>query len=1104
MANILAVGTSSIPDTPGLMTGVVFAAAGIAITPFLITALGVYSANAAKNAILNNIGKIGLDEQTSLMINYILEEIQDLFSNTDEPNCLEDYKKTEDKNTLITVLKQAYSRRKIKDDSYDYNENSLFDLLNNRNKLIKKILKIFGYNYIATVSVLKDKQIYAKLVDKFNQIKQNYPSCAEKFKNKCFSKPVNMVVKDEKEKSLMKYTGNVTNDLATYTTFNLTQAEVEYFQNYTSKKNQDPNKKPPIITLDDLWKNYEEKMEYIHDIKNHITNKLPKIKKEEYEIYYKKFETYLINSKRDMDGSNIIYFIDRWVSDTNPLRKVIPILYGQNISSITDKNVMNIFKFFFYTPPIQDDLGKIPVYIKLKENGKVKYSDTTRKVNPPVRDKDSDYYLNGYWIWNPKSGYKLKPCNGNDKDYIYEIGEDNQIYCIDKPNTEYQEEKDKNPRYKASIIKLYDLISNYIDKNSKDKTKWNEFIKKIYGGNYPEYIITESSSLTNDIRLELIRQIVNKHPENYEENYKTFIDVLNKTFKDRYITNNQKLDTNTIEKSMKDLLTEPKGISSEEFKKVLSILYGSEITTQVNYQDLFNFFFYPPPTDDHEIDIYTKDTETNEDKVSETIKSNIWEWTPSDGYKYSNCGDNTKYTYFDYTCISEKDYKLFELSYQKKLEENNQKNLKKNRYREPVYQTQTKNRLKKKIEFTDKVANVIAELQNKIGKMKNTPLCDDCNQKFEKIGKMTIDDIRAYLKEKKPCLCKNHITEFMEKIIQEKKAKGKKGGTQKRRRTSKGGSLSLEQNTTNHLIEEIHEIDGSRSLNENKPHFATIIGLLNGMIHNQIPLDMHYTGNASNIGQDDRILRAILYSYSIQLPKVQEADREKFEKIYIELFTIFLIGFINNLEINNQEGYDPIFDLEHSIHYMIDLICNHPKYVHLKDRIMQHMHDMMKNPKVHEAIKETVQKILNSDIFKELCSPIKYTDAIPQRPPGLTEQQKKRWNRTLRRFWNSRHSRRKTKNPNVTRASQVKYPIYGIDGLTLIHPTGTLDNRNTGLPFVNHDQPDRQQIMRQRRRSVNKEIEDLRYSSKVLRSSSSRGGTKKQNKKRKRKTRKIV
>lgn len=327
------------------------------------------------------------------------------------------------------------------------------------------------------------------------------------------------------------------------------------------------------------------------------------------------------------------------------------------------------------------------------------------------------------------------------------------------------------------------------------------------------------------------------------------------------------------------------------------------------------------------------------------------------------------------------------------------------------------------------------------------------------------------------------------KLLQEKKSRTKK--------LHKGGTLSLiKRKLTNRIIEEIHQIDGSESVDYNKPHLKQIIDILNTMVNNQIPLDMHYTGKIPTIGQNDRPLRSILFSYFNELPKVQTKYKNKIEQVYIELFTIFLIGFINNQETNNQEGYDIAYDYEHSIHNMIDLICN-PKYVQLKDSILQNMENMVKNPKMNTSTKEKVQNVLDSDIFNKLCYPIEPTDATITTEGVMSDKQRKIWNKKERRFWNSMHSRRRIKNPNVTKANQVQNPIYGINGITLIHPEGSVDDRGTGLPFITHAEPNQSQIIHRWRRLVNNEIQ-------ALRSSSSLGGTKKQNKKRKRKTRKIV
>ena len=295
--------------------------------------------------------------------------------------------------------------------------------------------------------------------------------------------------------------------------------------------------------------------------------------------------------------------------------------------------------------------------------------------------------------------------------------------------------------------------------------------------------------------------------DDYQKNYDTMFKYL--------VNNNHTIDCNQVASNIFQLVYN---------KPIFEILYGENIPKYINdsnrkaFLNIFNFFFYdPPPLPEEDLPVYKKDKENRDKYIPATDKNgnpktikraeenNYWTWSPEYGYQINNCfGQKDKYIFIDShkVCIERiEDNDTDDNADTSETRENPQKDdndgvrntetvgenpeqapVGENKKqppimtrRETVYQTQTNYRRKKKIDFSNKVSNVIAALKRKIDKMKKTPLCDDCNQTFKSINKMTIADIRAYMKENKPCLCKGHIKEFMEKIIEEKK--GKKGGT---------------------------------------------------------------------------------------------------------------------------------------------------------------------------------------------------------------------------------------------------------------------------------------------------------------------------------------
>jgi hypothetical protein len=319
-----------------------------------------------------------------------------------------------------------------------------------------------------------------------------------------------------------------------------------------------------------------------------------------------------------------------------------------------------------------------------------------------------------------------------------------------------------------------------------------------------------------------------------EINYKKYYDIMKKVLIKEGSIDSSRLHHDVYKLVQKD-------------KETFTILFGEPIeNTKQNILNVFGFFFYEPPPsepipvwekkDNNPLEEYTL---TN--KLIEAEGDDYWTWSPIVGYKKKHCyGQTAKYTYIEsqqkkgegicidetatkdgYENKQEEEEKKYTEEYtdtdkntgtenrpaekikstgteNKPTEENNigleNENRDKNRRKksgETLYQTQTNFRRKKKIEFSEKVQNVINSLQKKIDKMKTIPLCNNCEQTFKGIRKMSIKEIREYIntpiidkegKKYKPCLCKEHIQEFMEKIKEEK---NKKGGTHKKIRKTR-------------------------------------------------------------------------------------------------------------------------------------------------------------------------------------------------------------------------------------------------------------------------------------------------------------------------------
>jgi len=296
--------------------------------------------------------------------------------------------------------------------------------------------------------------------------------------------------------------------------------------------------------------------------------------------------------------------------------------------------------------------------------------------------------------------------------------------------------------------------------------------------------------------------------DDYQKNYDTMF---------KYLVNNtnnkHKIDSNQIASNIFQIVYN---------NPIFEILYGESIPKYLNdsnrkaFLNIFNFFFYdPPPPPEEDLPVFKKDTNNPDNYIPaiytngtpKTIKrseeNNYWTWSPDFGYQINNCfGQKDKYIFIDShkVCVERiEDNDTDDNADTSETRGNPQKDdtdgvltVGENPEQAPImtrretaYEAQTNYRRKKKIDFSNKVTNVIEALKRKIDKMKKTPLCNDCSKTFDSIEIKNIADIRAYLKEKKPCLCKDHIKQFLDKILEEKKAKGKKGGTNKKIRKTR-------------------------------------------------------------------------------------------------------------------------------------------------------------------------------------------------------------------------------------------------------------------------------------------------------------------------------
>lgn len=431
----------------------------------------------------------------------------------------------------------------------------------------------------------------------------------------------------------------------------------------------------------------------------------------------------------------------------------------------------------------------------------------------------------------------------------------------------------------------------------------------------------------------------------------------------------------------------------------------------------------------------------------------------------------------------------------------------------------------KNTKFLENVTNVIKDLRNKIETSKKTPLCDNCGA-FLKNGQQTIAQMRELLRDKKnkPCLCKNHIQEYLKELLQEKNEK-KKGGTSTRRRITrigrinnirkktpknrKGGTgqslLSNEEIETNRLIEDIYRIDIENiDFATNKQTLIDISRRLNQMISNQYELDLHYTGEYSDIIPiQERPFHAIVLSYFSQIKNNLIPNTKSihiFHQTYINIFANFIIGFINNPQ------KDPLVYTSYSYSRIILFLCKEPD---IKDEIINRIRDMATNTtRFSDNINKIASNILQNPIFHQLCDPMVETTAkmidvsVHDRNSSIYKKQMKRLKQNKRRIDNynkSRKARRNsihnhnstfstTRNPlmlaySLPSPKQARtdidaegYPITDNTGIW-VYPEGTVDNNNITIPFSNNDEPDTQQIEEQQLRRLRAKARSLRRSS---------------------------
>ena len=462
MANILAVGTGSLPsldlaDTPLIMP--VIAVGIVGAVAIGIPALGAVGANEAKKYIVDKLSKLTYSQASGIMINNLLQDMHDIFTETDvkydefvkNPSetkdsyqkCLQpNQKKIIDRSNvgpLVTALRQAYTSKKFKKDE---DENSPYQITERRNKLIKNILKmIFGdskeydahinrfsiksdsilaktakiatqpFSGIAQASMklknsalLSDVNIYASLVDIFNKLLKVTPDCNDSFTKIYKKKPVNQPEDANKPIKVMEYSGKIDNDIAFYTSLNLTEEEIEELKQGNNPENNSTHKKDGIITFENLWQNYETKMDNL---------KKRKIEKTEYEGYYKEFVKYIKNaSKKEFDYRDFQEFFHRLIgmnADKQAYRQnVFNQLYGETIQE--KSNLKDLFSFFF--PPPNSPDPNIPIFKEENEN----YTDTGEKIKI-----DENAIKN--WNWKIE-GYTYKPCNGETDKYNYNKEQD--------------------------------------------------------------------------------------------------------------------------------------------------------------------------------------------------------------------------------------------------------------------------------------------------------------------------------------------------------------------------------------------------------------------------------------------------------------------------------------------------------------------------------------------------------------------------------------------------------------------------------------------------------------------------------------------------------
>ena len=156
------------------------------------------------------------------------------------------------------------------------------------------------------------------------------------------------------------------------------------------------------------------------------------------------------------------------------------------------------------------------------------------------------------------------------------------------------------------------------------------------------------------------------------------------------------------------------------------------------------------------------------------------------------------------------------------------------------------------------------------------------------------------MKEEKPCLCKEHIKQYVDLLLKEKKNK-KKGGKRSTLKNRKhGGSGTL----LGQFIKSTNQIDYNKSFDENEPIFLEMQRLLKQIQTNtQNILDLVVNIRFSNgVSYEYTAYSYLLYSFLRNYDSLMEKKKrnknsisdtkiEKFYKNYMMLFLFFFLEY---------------------------------------------------------------------------------------------------------------------------------------------------------------------------------------------------------------------